>query len=70
MAKEIELKLAFPPAAQAEIEAHPLIAGAALRGEPKWLDNTYFDTPALNLHSERVAIRVRDTGSELLQTVK
>lgn len=70
MAKEIELKLAFPPAALPEIEAHPLITQAALRGTPKWLDNTYFDTPELDLHRERVAIRVRDTGSELLQTVK
>lgn len=70
MAKEIELKLAFPPSAQALIENHPLLQRGVLRGDPKFLDNTYFDTPDLALHNARVAVRVRDTGSERLQTVK
>lgn len=70
MAKEIELKLAFPPAARASILAHPLLANAPRMGPEKTLINTYFDTPGMALSARRIALRTRKSGNEWLQTVK
>ncbi|NTV11006.1 MAG: CHAD domain-containing protein [Zoogloea sp.] len=70
MGKEIELKLAVPDAALAELKRHPLIAGAQQVGRAQILDNTYFDTPALDLLKRRIAVRIRRQGRHLLQTVK
>lgn len=70
MAQEIELKLAFPPAARAAILAHPLLAHAEQVGRPQDLRNTYYDTPDLALSAQRVALRTRKAGQRWLQTVK
>lgn len=70
MANEIELKLAFPAEALDAIRSHPLIVHAPRKGEPRVLDNTYFDTPELTLHAARIAIRTRRMGNTVLQTVK
>lgn len=70
MATEIELKLYCRPDEIARIESHPLIAGGSVQGVPKRLENTYFDTPDLALNARRVALRVRTTPTEKLQTVK
>lgn len=70
MATEVELKLYCSPEAIARIEAHPLVSVGIPQGEPKRLDNTYFDTPDLALHRERIALRIRRTPQEQLQTVK
>lgn len=70
MANEIELKLAFPADALQTVLSHPLICNAPRKGEPRVLDNTYFDTPALTLHAERIAIRTRRMGTTVLQTIK
>ncbi|MDR2092736.1 MAG: CYTH domain-containing protein [Azoarcus sp.] len=70
MPLEIELKLAFPEEALPLILRHPLIAAAPRVGEPGVLDNTYFDTPALALKANRIALRLRKQGTETLQTVK
>lgn len=70
MGKEIELKLHFPAAALAQIESHPLIAGGTPKGEPDTLINTYFDTPELDLHQRRIAVRTRVTRQGTLQTIK
>lgn len=70
MATEIELKLYCSPEEIVGIEAHPLIAAGTRLGGAKRLENTYFDTPDLALHRERIALRIRNTPSEQLQTVK
>lgn len=70
MANEIELKLAFPATALAEILAHPLLAQAPRKGAPRVLDNSYFDTAELTLHAARIAVRTRRMGDTVLQTVK
>lgn len=70
MPTEIELKLYCPPEEIARVVSHPLISAGNEKGAPKRLVNTYFDTPDLALHAERIALRVRDTATERLQTVK
>ncbi|GHT83953.1 hypothetical protein FACS1894154_00880 [Betaproteobacteria bacterium] len=70
MPLEIELKLALPPAALAATLAHPLIKAAPLEHEPTRLDSIYYDTPDLALHAHRVALRVRQHGTQQIQTVK
>ncbi|NSL55378.1 CYTH and CHAD domain-containing protein [Uliginosibacterium aquaticum] len=70
MAREIELKLAFAPAAHAAILAHPLLARAERLGAAKELINTYYDTPDMALSARRVALRTRKIGDTWLQTVK
>ncbi|MBS1208740.1 MAG: adenylate cyclase [Proteobacteria bacterium] len=70
MAQEIELKLAFPPAARAAIRQHPLLAGAERVGRAQTLINTYYDTPDMALSAQRVALRTRKAGRLWLQTVK
>jgi len=70
MANEIELKLAFPASALAQVLAHPLLAQAPRKGVPRVLDNTYFDTADLTLHAARIAVRTRRMGDSVLQTVK
>jgi len=70
MATEIELKLYCSPDEIARIGEHPLVASGVESGPAKRLDNTYFDTPDLALHQQRVALRIRSTPTEQLQTVK
>ncbi len=70
MATEIELKLYCPPDKIARLEHHSLIAAGVETGPAKRLENTYYDTPDLALHQERIALRVRTTPTEQLQTVK
>ena len=70
MATEIELKLYCPPEEISRIESHPLVAVSNLLGPAKLLENTYFDTPDLTLHAKRISLRVRNTPTEQLQTVK
>lgn len=70
MATEVELKLYCPPGAIARIGTHPLITAGVETGPAKRLENTYYDTPDLALHQERIALRVRTTPTEQLQTVK
>jgi adenylate cyclase len=69
MATEIELKLYCSPDEIARVGTHPLITSGAEIGL-KRLDNTYFDTPDLALHQEGIALRIRSTPTEQLQTVK
>ena len=70
MATEVELKLYCSPDAIARIETHPLITAGVETGPAKRLENTYYDTPDLALHQERIALRLRTTPTEQLQTVK
>jgi len=70
MATEVELKLYCAPEAINRVGAHPLIASGEEAGAAKRLENTYFDTPDLALHKARIALRIRSTPTEQLQTVK
>ena len=69
MSCEIELKLALPHDALPALRRH-LRAAATRLGNAVTLDNTYYDTPALQLKAHKVAVRIRRQGRRTLQTVK
>lgn len=69
MAEEIELKLALAPGDQRRFLCHPLLRSASAKTD-QILDNTYFDTPELELRQRGVALRVRKQGRQRLQTIK
>ena len=69
--REIELKLFVPASALAALRTHPLIASHAsgpLRVAR--LDNRYFDTADRALAANRMALRLRRSGSRWVQTLK
>lgn len=68
MSTEIELKLDLTPKAARKLQAHPLLAGQET--QKQHLLNTYYDTPELELHARRVALRFRKKGWQWLCTVK
>lgn len=70
MSQEIELKLALPRSALTALRRHPLVTGSTRLGNAKTLDNTYYDTPDLQLKAAGIAVRTRKQGREWLQTVK
>ena len=69
MALEIELKLRCDKSALPAL-ARQLTALGGVKQRAITLANTYYDTPALSLHDKRIALRVRQAGRRLLQTVK
>jgi triphosphatase len=68
MATEIELKLQLSPKTAKALPGHPLLA--EITSQKIRLLNTYFDTPALDLHAKRIAMRFREKGWQWLLTVK
>ncbi|TVQ69989.1 MAG: CHAD domain-containing protein [Oceanospirillales bacterium] len=70
MGKETELKLSLPSVCLPALRAHPVFLAAEQLGEPKTLDNTYFDTSDLQLQAQHIALRTRQQGDVWLQTVK
>ena len=68
MSTEIELKLQLSPKAARQLAGHPLLAD--LPSQRQRLLNTYFDTPELELHARRMAVRFRKKGGQWLCTVK
>jgi len=68
MSTEIELKLQISAKAARKLREHPLLSG--LTPQKLYLLNTYYDTPALELHARRIALRFRKKGEEWLLTVK
>lgn len=67
---ETELKLSVT---ESNLEAahHWLMGqGAGSAGPPLSLRNRYFDTPDGRLNRERVALRLRETGDQVIQTLK
>ncbi|CCE09867.1 putative CHAD domain containing protein [Bradyrhizobium sp. STM 3843] len=71
MGTEIELKLAAPAAAIRNAASlswlKEIAAGAATQAK---LQSIYFDTPKCALRDHGVSLRVRNTGSRHLQTIK
>ena len=68
MPQETELKLSLLPVDRRRLLAHPLLRAQAT--ERLHLRNTYFDTPALALMAQRIAVRERRIGRQTLLTVK
>ncbi|SFX20907.1 CYTH domain-containing protein [Marinospirillum alkaliphilum] len=69
MASETELKLLIQEADQQRLEQLMNRLSATFEGS-KRLENTYFDTPDLQLNQARIALRLRFTGQGWLQTLK
>lgn len=68
MPQETELKLTVRADDLPRLLAHPLLMAPPPRSET--LGNTYFDTPKLDLHRQRIAVRERCQGEHTLLTVK
>ena len=68
MSIEIELKLQLSPKTAKKLASHPLLA--KIPPQKTRLLNTYFDTPKLELHARRIAVRFRNKGWQWLLTVK
>lgn len=68
MSIEIELKLQISPKTAKKIASHPLLS--TLKPQKLRLLNTYYDTPGLELHNRKIAVRFRKKGELWLLTVK
>ena len=68
MSIEIELKLQLSPKTAKKLTSHPLLAN--IQPQKMRLLNTYYDTPKLDLHAKRIAVRFRKKGDQWLLTVK
>lgn len=68
MSQETEIKLELHPDDLPRLLAHPLLKGH--RAASARLRNTYFDTSALSLRAQRMAVRERRVGRRTLLTVK
>lgn len=71
MALEVELKLTLSPHHVGSLKQQPLFRSEQIRelGQQQ-LGNTYFDTPDQKLTEHRVALRIRQKGDQLIQTLK
>ncbi|WP_249976538.1 CYTH domain-containing protein [Vreelandella olivaria] len=65
---EVELKLALATEYLTILLSHPILAAAPHLEQH--LSNTYFDTPTDDLANARVAVRLRQAGDVIVQTVK
>lgn len=71
MPVETELKLRIKPEQLAKLKRHPLLKKIQLtRPRTRRLYNIYFDTPKLALHQSEMALRLRRSGKQWLQTLK
>lgn len=71
MAIETELKLSCSPQALVKLKRHPFLRGLQQgRSRTVHLFNVYFDTPDFALKQARMAIRLRRSGKQWLQTLK
>jgi len=67
--KETELKLRFAPDAIRRLAGHRLLRGTG-RPVGQRLRSIYYDTPALDLLRQRIALRTRQENGAWVQTVK
>lgn len=68
---EVELKLALPPAQAERLRRHPALRPISPhRAVISELDAIYFDTPDLALKQAGVAVRLRESAGQWVQTVK
>jgi inorganic triphosphatase YgiF len=71
MTVEIELKLRIVPEQLAKLKRHALLKSHQLmRPTTRRLYNIYFDTPKLELNLSGMALRLRRSGRQWLQTLK
>ena len=71
MAVEIELKLRITPEQLAKLKRNTLLrAHSVSRPTTHRLYNIYYDTPKLELHSSKMALRLRHDEGSWLQTLK
>lgn len=71
MAVETELKLRIAPEQLARLKRHPLLGKHQItRPATRRLHNIYYDTPKLELHKSAMALRLRRSGQQWLQTLK
>lgn len=71
MAIETELKLRIAPEHLARLKRHPFLRSlSSVRATTQKLYSIYFDTPDLQLHHKRMALRLRRVGKQWLQTLK
>ncbi|MDD2685862.1 MAG: CHAD domain-containing protein [Gallionella sp.] len=71
MALETELKLRITPAQMVRLKRHALLKSYRQgRVVQRQLYNIYFDTPKQYLHRHAMALRLRRSGSQWLQTLK
>jgi inorganic triphosphatase YgiF len=71
MATETELKLRIAPGQLAKLKRHALLKSHQLtRPVTRRLYNIYFDTPKLALKQSGMALRLRRSGKQWLQTLK
>ncbi|MHB1237015.1 MAG: CYTH and CHAD domain-containing protein [Gallionella sp.] len=71
MAVETELKLRVSPEQFARLRRHAMLKAHSLtRPVTRRLYNIYYDTPKLDLYRSGMALRLRRTGRQWLQTLK
>ncbi|MGH1430059.1 MAG: inorganic triphosphatase [Neptuniibacter sp.] len=71
MATEIELKLTLSPHHVESLISQPLFRSNVVKAlGSQELKNTYFDTPDQLLTQHKVALRIREKGDQLIQTLK
>ena len=71
MAVETELKLRIAPEHLNRLKRHPLLKRLSVaRPNTRRLYNVYYDTPGLDLHRRAMALRLRRSGKQWLQTLK
>lgn len=71
MTLETELKLRIAPENMGRLKRHPFLRSiAGERASTRKLYSVYFDTPDLQLHQARMALRLRRDRSRWLQTLK
>lgn len=70
MAVELEIKLTLSKDAQAQAQEWLLARPEAQAGVRKTLVNCYYDTPGAELNQQYAALRVRQAGSQYIQTLK
>ncbi len=70
MNTEIEIKLAIAPSAIHKLLKSRFICSLPTSAVEKILQNTYYDTDDWQLHSQKIALRVRKSDRQYIQTLK